>query len=171
MCSVLMPRCEGWSATQPWLMPRNVNVQFPNGDPAPGPTLFGNVSNANGDDNPAKTYPKDVQRWAYSKSRNPLIDDQIKPGPYKELLPCEDLCYDIVRSCPAKLGFACPQGPSLRLQYGTRDGDDIKTLKCNFPGAVVNLNTVRAWAVKGMVTRNMWVLVAWVIGVAVVGTW
>ncbi len=52
-------------------------------------------------------------------SRNPMIDAVIKPGPYKELLPCKDICYDLVRSCPAALQFACPlEGHGLNYSYG-----------------------------------------------------
>ncbi|KAG9818558.1 hypothetical protein KCU77_g17340, partial [Aureobasidium melanogenum] len=39
---------------------------------------------------------------ATNSSRNPtIIVDTIAPGPYKEVLPCQDLCYSLVRSCPA----------------------------------------------------------------------
>jgi calcium channel MID1 len=78
-------------------------------------------------------------RFAFSKSRNPMIDEIIQPGPYKELLPCEDLCFDIVRSCPAKLQFSCPSGRTRELSYGKRDPED-KELWCNFPGAVKKLS-------------------------------
>jgi len=78
-------------------------------------------------------------RFGYSKSRNPMIDEDIKPGPYKEMLPCEDLCFDIVRSCPAQLSFSCPNTPTRGLQYGKRDLDG-DVLTCSFPGAVVKLN-------------------------------
>jgi calcium channel MID1 len=55
------------------------------------------------------------------------------------MIPCEDLCFDIVRSCPAKLAFACPNSPARELAYGKRDPNDME-LRCNFPGAVVKLN-------------------------------
>ena len=56
----------------------------------------------------------------YNTSRNPMIDSVIKPGPYKEMLPCEDICYDLVRSCPAALQFACPlEGHGLNYSYGS----------------------------------------------------
>jgi len=79
------------------------------------------------------------QNTGFNSSRNPLIDQLIKPGPYKEMKPCEDICFDIVRSCPAKLGFACPNGKLRDVAYGRRDPDPNK-LTCNFPGAVVKLN-------------------------------
>ena len=47
-----------------------------------------------------------------------MIDQIIKPGPWKEVLPCEDLCYQLVQSCPAALDFACPIGKRLESSYG-----------------------------------------------------
>ena len=82
-------------------------------------------------------------RFAYSRSRNPMIDQVIKPGPYRELLPCDDLCHDLVRSCPAQLGFACPNPPAKALSYGTRNE---RNLTCNFPLAVVDLSPLKAGA-------------------------
>jgi len=84
-----------------------------------------------------------------------MIDQSIKPGPYKELLPCDDLCFDLVRSCPAKLGFACPNSPAKELSYGTRNPD---SLKCNFPGAVVDLSPFKAGARALMVELGLLVL-------------
>ncbi|KAF9432734.1 stretch-activated cation channel mid1 [Entomortierella beljakovae] len=37
-------------------------------------------------------------------SQNPLLN----PGSYGEVLPCVDLCFDVVQSCPTFLGFNCP---------------------------------------------------------------
>ncbi|KAF2826362.1 hypothetical protein CC86DRAFT_455877 [Ophiobolus disseminans] len=152
LCSVLIPRCENWSANDEWLQERNVNALLPDGSD----TFGGNVSDA------IKEEKRD--RFAYSKSRNPLIDTEIKPGPYKEMKPCEDLCFDIVRSCPAQLGFACPNNPVMRaLSYGKRDPEE-KELKCNFPGAVVKLN-VQGAAGSLVVRGQVAVLVAMLVGV------
>jgi calcium channel MID1 len=131
LCSVLIPRCEDWSAnndgSQPWLQPRNVNAPLADGSP----TFDGNVS---------KAFNESTRdRFAFSKSRNPMIDEKIQPGPYLEMKPCEDLCFDIVRSCPAQLGFACPNAAARVISYGKRDPKENE-LKCNFPGAVVKLN-------------------------------
>lgn len=133
LCSVLIPRCEDWTATNDWLHPRNINTPFPNG------TLP--------DSNGVNMKFNDTIRgkFAYNQSRNNEIDNVIKPGPYKELLPCEDLCFDIVRSCPAQMGFACPNEPMRELSYGKRDPTG-RDLKCNFPGAVVDLNQDRSAA-------------------------
>lgn len=127
LCSVLIPRCEDWTANDDWLIPRNINAEF-----SDGTIPFANNMSAE-----FNATMRD--RFGYSKSRNPMIDTDIKPGPYKEMLPCEYLCFDIVRSCPATLGFACPNMPARALQYGKRDPEG-DVLTCSFPGAVVKLN-------------------------------
>ena len=149
LCSVLIPRCEDFTATDDWLQVRNIGRPFPNG------TLAFN-SNTTREFN--ETYR---DRFAFNRSRNPLIDETIKPGPYKEMKPCEDLCFDIVRSCPAQLKFACPNSPAKELTYGKRDPTDI-TLQCNFPGAVVKLNVQGAAARLGTLSRSTATLMAFV---------
>lgn len=55
-----------------------------------------------------------------------------------ELLPCEDLCWGLVRNCPASLGFACPaKGRGLERSYGNRTGNGGGKLSCSYLGAVV----------------------------------
>ncbi|KAA8620530.1 calcium channel subunit Mid1 [Pyrenophora tritici-repentis] len=138
LCMVLIPRCEDWTANDPWLQPRNVNTPFSNGslpmDGLPPPPPDGSMA-------PAPPQINDTlrQHAGFNSSRNPRIDELIKPGPYKEMKPCEDMCFDIVRSCPSKLGFGCPDGKLRDVAYGKRDPDPNK-LTCNFPGAVVKLN-------------------------------
>lgn len=146
LCSVLIPRCEDWTADDPWLLPRNINTPFANG-------TIPFASNMSAAFNETMR-----DRASYSRSRNPEIDEVIKPGPYKEMLPCEDLCFDIVRSCPAQLAFACPDKPARALQYGTRDPDG-NTLTCSFPGAVVKLNVQSSASFVGLSSSNL-VLVA-----------
>lgn len=58
-----------------------------------------------------------------------MIDQIIKPGPWKEVLPCEDLCYQLVQSCPAALAFACPTGKGLECSYGNPRNSQF----CNDP--------------------------------------
>lgn len=131
LCSVLIPRCEDWNATQDWLHDRNINTPFADGS-------IPYASNMSLEFNNTRR-----NRFAYNQSRNPMIDLEIKPGPYKELLPCEDLCFDIVRSCPAQLGFSCPNGLAGQMSYGRKDPWN---LTCNFPGAIVKLNQVMGGA-------------------------
>ncbi|EMD87618.1 hypothetical protein COCC4DRAFT_134557 [Bipolaris maydis ATCC 48331] len=127
LCMVLIPRCEDWTAKKSYLQPRNINAPFANGS-VPLRDEVALQFNA--------TYPENV---GFTQSRNPLIDELIKPGPYREMKPCEYICFDIVRSCPANLGFACPNGLQREVMYGKMD-EDPNRLTCNFPGAVVKLN-------------------------------
>lgn len=142
LCSVLIPRCEDWTADDPWLQVRNINASFSDGS-----IPFANNMSAE-----FNATMRD--RFGYSKSRNPMIDESIKPGPYKEMLPCEDLCFDIVRSCPAQLGFACPNPPARGLQYGQRDPTG-NVLTCSFPGAVVKLNVQGSAASLGVASGGI----------------
>ena len=130
LCAVTIPRCEDFSNSSPWLMPRNTAQNLTNGSsmvfPANGPdglngqTLLGAVPT--------------------NSSRNPLIDTDIQPGPYKEVLPCEDLCYDLVQSCPAALQFGCPfPGKGLEQSYGQRSNDS-GIIKCSYLGAAYYLS-------------------------------
>lgn len=137
LCAVTIPRCEDFSNNATYLQPRAINHSFPNGtDPPP----------YNATDQGA------LERNA---SRNPMIDEQIKPGPYKEVLPCVDLCYDLVRSCPASLGFACPfQNHGLRHSYGQINETSLVPT-CNYPGA--------AYGEMGgstRLSRTSWIMIA-----------
>ncbi|KAI7855879.1 stretch-activated Ca2+-permeable channel component-domain-containing protein [Circinella umbellata] len=51
-------------------------------------------------------------------SRSAWIDETLSPGVYTEMLPCIDLCYQVVQSCPPFMEFACPKGDLAALQYG-----------------------------------------------------
>ena len=65
-----------------------------------------------------------------------MIDTVIRPGPYKELLPCKDMCYNLTRSCPAALQFACPlEGHGLELSYGNPTKGKVT---CNSPWKVLS---------------------------------
>jgi len=76
-----------------------------------------------------------------NSSRNPNIDMFVLPGPYKEVLPCDDLCHNLVQSCPASMGFSCPRPGRLgsNTSYGRmpdpRIPDQNGQITCNFPGA------------------------------------
>ena len=141
LCAVSIPRCEDFSSTASYLQTRNVGQKFYNGTSLPdaflhhhyvpmhnAPTLEGTVAYS-------QTY---ISSLATNSSRNRKIDDVIRPGPYKEVLPCEDLCYSLVQSCPAALGFGCPfPGKGLEAGYGTRHGNGNGTLTCSYLGAYV----------------------------------
>ena len=138
LCAVTIPRCDDFSSTAPWLMPRNTAQNFVNGSSMTfsasipsGPGLGGQMML----DSAALS-----NLVATNSSRNPLIDQTIEPGPYKEVLPCEDLCYDIVQSCPAILGFGCPiPGKGLELSYGRRSNDS-GIITCSYLGAAYYLS-------------------------------
>lgn len=78
---------------------------------------------------------------ALNASRNPNIDTFVKPGPYKEVLPCSDLCNNLVQSCPAAMGFYCPRPGRIgfNASYGQmpdpRIPEQIGQITCNYPGA------------------------------------
>jgi calcium channel MID1 len=122
LCSVMIPRCMDFSSTAPYLQERNLVQPFPNGT-----TI-----------DPARI--SEVKNILYlNSSRNLAIDTTVYPGPYKELLPCDDLCYGIVQSCPAAMGFDCatPGQLGFNHSYGVRQAGN---LTCNYPGAVYNMN-------------------------------
>lgn len=117
LCSVLMPRCEDITSTNPYTIVRNAGQPFPN-------NTVDSAIQALGASNPA-----------FNASRNSFVDQNIQPGPYKELLPCEDLCYEVVQSCPAKIGFTCPgrHVPGFNTSYAIRDWT-LEEPTCNYPG-------------------------------------
>lgn len=119
LCAVTIPRCYDWSSNYTYLMPRNAAQAFLNGSSLPA-------------DDPLVTNP------VTNQSRNPLIDSDIVPGPYKEVLPCHDLCSAMVRTCPSALSFKCPAGKWLNDSYGYRSSDGDIT--CSYLGAAYYLN-------------------------------
>lgn len=118
-----MPRCTEWESKLTWVQERAMGQPFPNGTfLSPGLITLANQSRA------------------LNGSRNTDIDVSVQPGPYKEILPCDDLCYEIVKACPASLGFNCPLpgAEGFDSSYGLRpsgmqslQGD----LTCSYPGA------------------------------------
>ncbi|EXF75262.1 calcium influx-promoting protein ehs1 [Colletotrichum fioriniae PJ7] len=118
LCSVTIPRCEDFTSPTNFSLVRNVNQTFPNGTLLP-------VAQQ-------ELYPNRVNQH----SRNPLIDEMVEPGPYREILPCAYLCYDLVQSCPASLGFNCPTPDDDIFNSSYAEQGD--GLTCNYPGAVHN---------------------------------
>ncbi|KAJ6438669.1 calcium permeable channel [Purpureocillium lavendulum] len=108
LCTVSIPRCEDFASNNAFALVRNAGQAFPNGTKLSTDALntFGNLPFS-------------------MVSRNPFIDQTIQPGPYKEMLPCEDICYNVVQSCPAKIGFVCPRPKLVAFQYsyGQRDAN------------------------------------------------
>jgi calcium channel MID1 len=129
LCAVTIPRCEDYNKTGPGLISRNVGQPFVNG------STISDLPGWNADFQQPL-----LEAVATNSSRNSRIDELIRPGPYKELLPCEDLCYDLVQSCPASLGFSCPlKGRGLEQSYGFRSGSG-DNLTCSYLGAAFFLS-------------------------------
>ena len=138
LCAVTMPRCVDYSSPDNYTRPRNVYQDYINGTMAP------------------MTRPSDSNQVAITgnQSRYTMIDDVIQPGPYKELLPCKQLCYGLVQSCPASLQFACPlQNHNLPDSYGEMlpDPNNPDAPMCNMPGWVTPFS-------GGPKLRPMWKL-------------
>jgi calcium channel MID1 len=130
LCAVTIPRCADFSNPSGYLKPRNVGQPFINGS-----SISSDPSLSTGQDQTL------LDAVATNSSRNPLIDTSIQPGPYKEVLPCEDLCYGLVQSCPASLGFACPiTGKGLEESYGKRVNGSEGIISCSYLGAAYYLS-------------------------------
>lgn len=128
LCAVTIPRCEDWNNDASYLARRNMAQNWPNG------TEPSWISSPNS----SESVLMNVQT---NSSRNAQIIDQIiQPGPYKEVLPCIDLCYDIVQSCPAILGFYCPENKYTNMSYGHRSSDP-GIISCSYLGAAYYLSS------------------------------
>ncbi|PSR79201.1 stretch-activated Ca2+-permeable channel component-domain-containing protein [Coniella lustricola] len=123
LCSVTIPRCEDFTSNSSFLQPRAMNATFPDGATLPADLLA--------------PYTHFNNQLSFLTSRNPLIDSTVKPGPYKEVLPCEELCYDLVQSCPSAMGFTCPRSwlTGFNTSYGTKTGSEDGSITCNYPGS------------------------------------
>ncbi|KAI9721436.1 MAG: hypothetical protein M1812_002198 [Candelaria pacifica] len=137
LCAVAIPRCHDFSSSLPFLQPRNIAQKFIN------ETTLDPMRNEANSTNMAAMYA--------NRSRNALIDTKIRPGPYKEVLPCRDLCYGLVQSCPAALGFACPsERMGLNRSYGVRDPSG--NITCSFLGAAYYQNGATTARTPGLRT-------------------
>lgn len=166
LCAVSIPRCQDFTNQADYLQVRNVGQTFYNNDSMldseflnsqyiampKAPTIQG--SNAFN-----QTY---LSSFATNRSRNQQIDEVIKPGPYKEVLPCEDLCYSLMQSCPAAMGFVCPyRGRGLEAGYGMRSSSGVT---CSYLGAVYYVNDAAGAAISVWRALAFAVLVGWTLG-------
>ncbi|EMC96726.1 hypothetical protein BAUCODRAFT_487083 [Baudoinia panamericana UAMH 10762] len=170
LCAVSIPRCEDFTNPAPWLQMRNVAQPYYNNNTLLPPDFL------NASYTPMPRAPTLEGSPAYNQtywtalatrsSRNPgLIVDLIQPGPYKEVLPCEDLCYGLVQSCPASLGFGCPyKGRGLEAGYGQRSPNG--TITCSYLGAVYDVNSAPDVLAPAFKAIAIAALVALVVGVA-----
>ncbi|RMZ83570.1 hypothetical protein DV738_g1129, partial [Chaetothyriales sp. CBS 135597] len=130
LCAVTIPRCEDFNNTSSYLKPRNLGQDFINGSSV---SIFPQYAEGGSQ----HVLLSDV---ATNSSRNSIIDTEIRPGPYKEVLPCKDLCWDLVQSCPAALGFSCPLAHAgLEESYGSRSNDS-GVISCSYLGAAYYLS-------------------------------
>ncbi|KAG5980020.1 hypothetical protein E4U55_004474 [Claviceps digitariae] len=137
LCTVSLPRCEDFHTDSHFSVIRNVNQAFPNG------TML-----------PAELRQKLATVPAQNASRNAFIDQTVQPGPYNEIMPCEDICYQVVQSCPAAIQFNCPL-PGMygfNVTYGRRVADTT-VVSCNYPGEA------RTPISGGLATVPDWMLV------------
>lgn len=152
LCAVSIPRCEDYSNPAEHLQIRNVGQSFYNGSMLDDSFLNSNyvpMSKAPTVDGTLAYNQSYISSFATNKSRNGQIDDVIRPGPYKEVLPCEDLCFSLMQSCPASMQFVCPYpGRGLEASYGKRSPDGSVT--CSYLGAVYYTNSARDWSVPGL---------------------
>lgn len=77
-------------------------------------TTASSFSQADSGQSPSKA----LREVPFNQSRNPWIDSTYSPNQWTELLPCIDLCYRVVQSCPPFMQFNCPFGDIALSQYG-----------------------------------------------------
>lgn len=140
LCSVSIPRCADFSNNASYLQVRNAGQNFINGSSLPADSPY------------RETFGTNV-------SRNALIDKKIKPGPYKEILPCADICYSLVKDCPFALGFGCPTGSWLNASYGYRDPNGDIT--CSYLGAAYYLNAGAKLGISGSLSLLLAMWAVW----------
>ncbi|KAI1311069.1 stretch-activated cation channel mid1 [Mortierella claussenii] len=158
LCGISIPRC---TDVEDVTDPNNVGYTGPPttfdpnsnenpylGDRANGPVVVGRNTN--------------TSRGAIAQlSQNPLMN----PGDYGEVLPCVDLCYDVVQSCPSFLGFSCP----VKNIAGNYAKMNAAGFQCNGLGVVPIPSSARSATVHGsqmlrmVVTMMVMVLVSMVV--------
>jgi calcium channel MID1 len=150
-CAVSLPRCTDFTRQEDYLQVRNVGSPSWNGSLLPTDTPLFKLANSTA---------------AGRSSRNSMIDTTIQPGPYKELLPCDDLCYNVVRNCPAAIGFTCPlpgyigfnTSYAQRFNMSIDRAADIYPPQCNFPGAIKTSASNRVLPLSLFCVFSTWLL-------------
>jgi hypothetical protein len=154
LCAVTIPRCTDYFLPDAFLQARNVLSDFPDGRKLPPPQNQTEIDNR--------------QSAFGNQSRNTWIDENVKPGPYKEILPCAGMCHRLVQNCPPALQFVCPlPGKGLERSYGP-EGD---TVQCNTIGAVYGQSVGSLIALPMMGYWSTWSLLvsAVVVGGSILG--
>jgi len=124
LCSVSIPRCTDVAAVTD---PQNIGYTPP---VAPNPDTVENPYLIDRTRGPVVVARQtNTSRGAIAQlSQNPLMD----PGTYAEVLPCIDLCFDVVQSCPSFLAFDCP----VKNMAGNYAMMNAHGLRCNGLGVV-----------------------------------
>ncbi|KAI9758279.1 MAG: stretch-activated cation channel mid1, partial [Lichina confinis] len=127
VCAVTIPRCDDYSSPKPFLKARNIGGEVPFLPRSSSSSSSSSSSATTGENSstalyPDTSFPKRLISSPTNTSRTPLVDAVLRPAPYKELLPCLDLCHRLARVCPSALRFTCPvQGSfAARQSYGER---------------------------------------------------
>ncbi|KAF9581797.1 stretch-activated cation channel mid1 [Lunasporangiospora selenospora] len=129
LCSVSIPRC---TDIEDVTDPRNQGYLTPDKMPEgldKNPYLLDRT-------NGPVIVPKNTSTTRGAGSQLP--PDLLNPGDYGEVLPCIDLCFDVVQSCPNFLGFNCP----VKNMAGNYAKMNAQGFHCNGLGLV----PVPSWA-------------------------
>lgn len=124
LCSVSIPRCTDMEDVTDKRNTGYLPAPLPNADTAGNPYLIDRTSG-----------PVVVgRRTNTSRGAIPqlLQNSLMDPGEYGEVLPCIDLCFDVVQSCPNFLGFDCPV-KNMAGNYAKMNEDGFQ---CNGLGVV-----------------------------------
>ncbi|KAF9942440.1 stretch-activated cation channel mid1 [Mortierella alpina] len=126
LCGVSIPRC---TDTEDIADPRNTGYVPPStySDPsvAENPYLVDRVKGPVIVERDTNTSRGAIAQLSQS---NALMN----PGQYGEVLPCIDLCFDVVQSCPNFLGFNCP----VKNMAGNYASMNSEGFQCNGLGVV-----------------------------------
>jgi calcium channel MID1 len=150
LCAVTIPRCMDYSSPLSYLAERSSNKLFWNAtakgwqkhpwEPVMTDQEVQNWKDTGGWLADPALHSSNNETLAKVPSRNKKIDEVVRPGAYREVRPCKDLCWTLVQSCPAPMGFSCPRDGSWgkEMSYGERDpGGDVT---CSYLGAVYALS-------------------------------
>ncbi|ODQ79100.1 hypothetical protein BABINDRAFT_180789 [Babjeviella inositovora NRRL Y-12698] len=82
------------------------------------------------------------------ESRNPFVNTVVQPKePYYEVLPCINLCNNIVQDCPVNdFAFVCPKDNATIAQSYYWYDDTYNGTSCNFVGSLPNQDIANAQA-------------------------
>lgn len=134
LCTVAMPRCEDFfDSDNPHVLERNLGQDFPNGTSL-DKALVDRLRREKGP--------------AVMASRNAWIDEEIAPGPYKEVLPCDDVCNQLVQSCSAQMQFNCPLPDGDDRMFSKSYARRVDERSCNALGSPIKSDSARL-AVSG----------------------